>query len=304
MASAWPLCETTRFPSKRNQSAGNGAAVKRASTAECRLIAVRSTSKRTVDSRATTIIPGAWTTCSGRASRCFARYSAAGEDAHYSVDGKRDRDNHQQRPAAEFRGGEPPPTIRPSPAERVSCSFQSFSARFSGPSGAEFRREREGDAARAAGGDGAIRPWGGAGSFHRLWWAAAIVQVSRTILPGRMNNVFWQHGRHSVKFGGEILQTQIQPLRSSEPRPGISSTPMALTTRDREHNDGNRPTAAGEHAAGSACRFQPLGGAKPHRRPASGFTPPYIQERFPPSSQIDVEISGCATKLGAAGFTT
>ena len=136
---------------------------------------------------------------------------------------------------------------------------------------------------------------GGAGSFTGTT-AGGIVQV-RDNTYQVYDNVFWQHGRHSVKFGGEALQVQYNRYEAPSALANFQFT-NGFTTRTASHRRHRR--RAGEHLPGAARGVQPLGGPEPHRRPPVDLLRLH-PGRFPHPAQPDVEPRP-ALRTGAAGL--
>ena len=108
--------------------------------------------------------------------------------------------------------------------------------------------------------------------FHRHG-GGGIVQVRDNTYQA-YDNVFWQHGRHAVKFGGEVAAGAIQPLRSAEHSRRISSSPMASPRGPRT------TTAPATRWPACSWRCPPSATARSARAAstaASGFTPPIFR---------------------------
>jgi hypothetical protein len=115
---------------------------------------------------------------------------------------------------------------------------------------------------------------GGAGSFTGTT-AGGIVQI-RDNTYQLYNNVFWQHGRHSVKFGGEILQVQYNRYEAPSWLANFQFT-NGFTTRTA-NNDGTGDALASMLLALPATSNRSLG---PSRIDGRQWTySAYIQDDF------------------------
>jgi Carboxypeptidase regulatory-like domain/TonB dependent receptor len=115
---------------------------------------------------------------------------------------------------------------------------------------------------------------GGAGSFTGTT-AGGIVQI-RDNSYQLYDNVFWQHGRHSVKFGGEILQVQYNRYEAPSSLANFQFT-NGFTTRTT-NNDGTGDALASMLLALPATANRSVG---PSRIDGRQWTySAYIQDDF------------------------
>jgi hypothetical protein len=115
---------------------------------------------------------------------------------------------------------------------------------------------------------------GGAGSFTGTT-AGGIVQI-RDNTYQLYDNIFWQHGRHSVKFGGEILQVQYNRYEAPSSLANFQFT-NGFTTRTA-NNDGTGDALASMLLALPATSNRSLG---PSRIDGRQWTySAYIQDDF------------------------
>jgi hypothetical protein len=115
---------------------------------------------------------------------------------------------------------------------------------------------------------------GGAGSFTGTT-AGGIAQI-RDNTYQIYDNVFWQHGRHSVKFGGEILQVQYNRYEAPSSLANFQFT-NGFTTRTA-NNDGTGDALASTLLALPAVSNRSLG---PSRIDGRQWTySAYIQDDF------------------------
>ncbi len=200
----------------------------------------------------------------------FARYSAAGEDAIIpsTVTG---RDNINNVRPQNFVVGATT-TIRPSLLNESRVAFNRFRQVNGLP---ELSFDVNGQATQL--GQLVVTGYptmGGAGSFTGVV-GGGIVQVRDNTYQA-YDNVFWQHGRHSVKFGGEILQVQYNRFEAPSAAGNFQYT-NGFTTRTA-NNDGTGDALASMFLALPAVSNRSVGPSRIDGR--QWIYSAYIQDDF------------------------
>ena len=136
---------------------------------------------------------------------------------------------------------------------------------------------------------------GGAGSFTGTT-AGGIVSVRDNTYQA-YDNILWEHGRHAVKFGGEVVQVQYNRYEAPSSLANFQFT-NGFTTRTAA-TDGTGDALASFYLALPAVSNRSVG-PEPHRRTPVDVLRVY-SGRFPRAAQPDAELR-TALRTGAAGL--